>query len=269
MSTSTSDYTIFKKKVENRPIDTRNLEKIKKSIKIRNLLHLRPILVDKDMFVIDGQHRLEAAKHLDIPIFYEISADLREEDVIILNNNQKNWNIENYLHYWITKGNENYIILKNFSDRNNITLSVVLAIIGRRGGGTLASLRNGTLKINKDLGEYQLIFSYLKKAQEFIEAKNILKPSQVKGPVFLRGLTTIFILPQIDKNLFLKKIEAHVDMIYGCISIPNYQKMWIRIYNYKNPNPINISLFDFQSPSNPWRISKDDRQLQIDSWVAI
>lgn len=68
----TKDYNIFKKHPNNREIFHANLEKIKRSIQIKNLLEYRPIIVDKKMQVIDGQHRLEAARQLGVPIYYQM-----------------------------------------------------------------------------------------------------------------------------------------------------------------------------------------------------
>jgi hypothetical protein len=81
----TSDHGIFKKCPTNRPIDPTNLRHIKASLMINNMLEFRPIMVNKNMEVIDGQHRLEAAKELGLEVFYQINesthseGDLRDE----------------------------------------------------------------------------------------------------------------------------------------------------------------------------------------------
>jgi len=73
----TKDYSIFKKHESNRGIDQNNLKKIVNSIKAEDLLAFRPILVDAQMRVIDGQHRLEAARLLDLDVYYQ-----RKEEAI-------------------------------------------------------------------------------------------------------------------------------------------------------------------------------------------
>ena len=69
MTLKTSDYSIFKKFPGNRDINPLNLRKITNSIKMHNMLDLKPIIVTESMEVTDGQHRLEAAKVLGVPIF--------------------------------------------------------------------------------------------------------------------------------------------------------------------------------------------------------
>ena len=91
MIKETSDYDIFKKHVHNRPLVEGNILKILKSIQFKNLLKYRPILIDKDYRVIDGQHRLEAAKRLCISVFYEMKTDVEHVDIKLLNDNQKGY----------------------------------------------------------------------------------------------------------------------------------------------------------------------------------
>ena len=114
MILETSDYSIFQKHSSNRNIDKSNLNKIINSIKARNLLYLRPIIVNKNFEIIDGQHRLEAAKYLELPVFYQIQPEAVDEDIILLNDNMKRWTIDDYLNYYLSKGNIEYTKLNEF-----------------------------------------------------------------------------------------------------------------------------------------------------------
>ena len=61
---STKTYSIFNKVIGNRNLDSKNLSRIKNSI---NEIGLQmPILVNENKSIIDGQHRLQAAKELKI-----------------------------------------------------------------------------------------------------------------------------------------------------------------------------------------------------------
>ena len=57
----TKNYEIFKIMDCNRELSAANLQKLIGSIKSRNLLEFRPIIVNSKMEIIDGQHRLAAA----------------------------------------------------------------------------------------------------------------------------------------------------------------------------------------------------------------
>ena len=58
----TTDYDIFKGIVGNRKVEKKHVEMLTGAIDRNNLLNVRPIIVNEEMMVIDGQHRLEAAK---------------------------------------------------------------------------------------------------------------------------------------------------------------------------------------------------------------
>ena len=76
---TTTDYTIFNRVLGNRELDKNNLQRIKASI---NHIGLQmPMLVNKVKEVIDGQHRLQAAKELKIPVSYIISDDTAEDNI--------------------------------------------------------------------------------------------------------------------------------------------------------------------------------------------
>src|ERR1700742_2697053 len=99
MIKSTNDYTIFKKSPSNRDIEDPHVRSIMASISIKDMLHLRPILVNSNMEVLDGQHRLEAARRLNAKIYYQIETKSEDADIILLNAHQKNWKTECYFNY--------------------------------------------------------------------------------------------------------------------------------------------------------------------------
>ena len=66
----TTNYNQFKLVQFNREKSAHHISQIKKKIKENNLLHLHPILVNLKGEVIDGQHRLQAAQELEVPIYY-------------------------------------------------------------------------------------------------------------------------------------------------------------------------------------------------------
>ena len=77
----TTDYSQFKFLPGNRKIAGNILIE---SILEKNKLATHPIVVSKDMFVIDGQHRLDAASSLGIPIYYIIDEDFEPDDITLV-----------------------------------------------------------------------------------------------------------------------------------------------------------------------------------------
>src|SRR5574344_417566 len=66
-----SDLSIFKLCDKNRSINQGHVKKLVKSMKVHGFLP-DPIRVSDDYIVIDGQHRLEAARKVGIPVLYFI-----------------------------------------------------------------------------------------------------------------------------------------------------------------------------------------------------
>ena len=99
---TTSSYSIFNKVIGNRDLDKQNLQRIKESIS--NIGLQMPILVNKNNSIIDGQHRLQAAKELNIPVCYIISQDTAEDNIDQLQISKK-WTALDFCNKNALKGN--------------------------------------------------------------------------------------------------------------------------------------------------------------------
>lgn len=108
----TTEYGIFLRYKSNRDINKHHLAKLCKSIQRKNLLHLFPIVVNENMDVIDGQHRLEAAKTLSVPIYFVVDKEVSKADIAIVNNSRKQWSGRDYINFYASEGEEAYLCLK-------------------------------------------------------------------------------------------------------------------------------------------------------------
>jgi len=43
---------------------------------------------------------------------------------------------------------------------------------------------------------------------------------------------------EIDMDIFLKKVITKVNAVRRCVTISEYMQMFVDIYNWRNPNPI-------------------------------
>src|SRR5665213_684124 len=83
----TTDYSIFKKHPQNREVqrDSAKFKQLLASVKEEDRLSSNPILVDKELYVFNGQHRLEVAKVLGKAIYYlsliHISEPTRQAEI--------------------------------------------------------------------------------------------------------------------------------------------------------------------------------------------
>lgn len=141
----TTNYDQFKLVTSNREIDKNHLKSLIKNIKENNLLHVNPIVVNELMQIIDGQHRLEAARILQVPIYY-IIGEVNEKDIASLNKCKKNWSPMDYINYWAIKKRPGFHQLaKVLSENRNIPLSTALALLSSTGTRELDRIRNGEI----------------------------------------------------------------------------------------------------------------------------
>lgn len=124
----TKDYARFSLSPTNRDICAKHVTRLVRSISERNLLSFNPIIVDKDLCVIDGQHRLKAAEILQIPIYYRIISNASNDCARLMSSNSKTWTLLDTLKYYSQIGAEAYVQWKQLVDDHPLLKTTVLAI---------------------------------------------------------------------------------------------------------------------------------------------
>ncbi len=144
----TLDYNIFKEISSNREVDPRHVRKLTVSINKRNLLHVNPIVVDAKMRIIDGQHRLAAAKILEVPIYY-VKEDINRQDISMLNSNQKNWTAMDYINFYTVEKNSAFVQLSGMINHYpDMAISALLSLSNGAGKRSIEQLKDGVIDIS-------------------------------------------------------------------------------------------------------------------------
>lgn len=240
---STTNYNLFKKHEGNREHVETNILALMDSIREENLLHLRPILVDEQMRIIDGQHRLEAAKRLKVPIFYQIQEKMTNKSICLLNNNQLKWTLPDYMHHHAALGVESYIKLTRFCKEHKITLPLALIVLSKKlGGGSTDSFKLGLFKFPSEFDQLEalIIFQNLKKLISYMESKLMGNVAYIKGSTFASAFVFFMNCKGVDFEVFMKKLPYRLDAIRPCARQQQYLDLFRDIYNYKNQNPITL-----------------------------
>jgi hypothetical protein len=118
----------------NREIKQKSVEKIKKSMETYGFIEGRPVLCNVDGVVIDGQHRLFAAKQLGIEVHYEIIKGDITKKMIELNSTQTNWALIDYINSYANQNVDCYRKLLKFQDKYKLGMSnsIVVFIQGSK-----------------------------------------------------------------------------------------------------------------------------------------
>lgn len=125
----TTKYERFKFINSNRTVNHAHVLALSRSIQGNNLLERRPIEVNEKMEVIDGQHRLEAAKLLKLPIYYMVIEGFSAQDIITLNTVVKIWDVYDYAQHWVSQGDTTYLEYLKFRKDYGLPHYVTLALL--------------------------------------------------------------------------------------------------------------------------------------------
>lgn len=103
----TKNYDLFQPS-KNRPVCQSHVNAIVSSGSFSDSFKYHPIIVNKDYHIIDGQHRILAAKKLGIHVWYIMQENACEENIKDCNVNQKNWTHQDYIDFYAQRNFEPY-----------------------------------------------------------------------------------------------------------------------------------------------------------------
>lgn len=133
---STDDYGLFKQMKGNRLVDQNHVKELQGLMLTNgNLTDQFPIVVNKRMEVIDGQHRLEALKGLGWNVCFIKEDDANITMVRAINLGNKNWDWRDMAESYAELGNKEYRWFLDYIDKYEINFSLASRFIGVRSQG--------------------------------------------------------------------------------------------------------------------------------------
>lgn len=221
----TTDYSIFGEIDSNREVDRRHVNRLVKAIMEKNLLHLNPIIVDEYNRVIDGQHRLEAAKALNVPVYYIVDGSVNNSDISALNSNKKNWQMMDYINFHAVEKRPGFNVLCKFlAEHPDIPASAALALLDPDGIRNSKAVMAGQVNV-MNLEQAERIAGFLKWLRNFYDYA-------FNGTV-ISVIRKMFDHGDFDEAYFRDKIEGQPRSLVKCINARQYREMFLEIYNYK------------------------------------
>lgn len=235
---STYDYDLFEFFESNR--DPLHWKKIAQSIEKKDLTPYVPILVAKIegvLYIVDGQNRFLACKHLKKPVYYQLlPPDCGEDTMIMLNIDRKNWTPENYLNFWVAQGNPDYIRLSAvLNECGNLKVSDSYRIWQSKKRGITASktFASGKYKFPMEaVKKARLVSSILFVIEECVDKREFSHHTSLVSSIAAIincGAKPSRLISAIKKYPFLyKKQPTH----------SHYSNMLEHIYNYRRRDKI-------------------------------
>lgn len=244
----TNDLSIFNQIKGNRPPNPQHIRRLSSSIKEYGILQ-NPIIVNENMDVIDGQHRLLAAKEANSGVFYIIVKGYKLDEVHVLNLNQKNWTKKDFLDGYAEMGIESYVKLRNFTRKNNeFNISDCIALCQNTTSGNNFSLsqkhrKDGSGKYLKEIfQEGTWLGRDFKIAQDWADKLKMIKPyyEGYRRTVFIGAMIGLFKNDKFDFFEFLNKLKKQPNKMIDCSNVSQYRLLIEDIYNYRRRNKVNL-----------------------------
>lgn len=220
---TTKDYQIFKRITGNRIINATHVNRLKESMQKHDLMI--PIIVNENMEVIDGQHRLQARTELGIIVYYVVISGLSIEDTQKANANNKNWTGEDFLNYYCERNYYAYKEFKKFKEKFKFSMQVSM--------GLLAGQTMGNAEFNE--GQLMLRPDTIEKAERTAFCLYSIEPyyKGFKRRSFVFAMAKLLNNEQFDFDEFMNKLSYQSSKMVDCVNIEQYIRIIEDIYNYK------------------------------------
>lgn len=223
----TTNYDQFKQVTSNREVDTKHVKKLARAIQEKNLLHVNPIIVNDKHEIIDGQHRLEAARLLKLPIYYVVDKLIGDADISKLNANAKNWTLVDYINYYTVKKAKGFDVLSKYiAEYPFLRPTTIIQLLSGResGSNTTNDIRNG-----------RVIVADEPKAKELIAL--IQKLGNISMAAFdAKCVAALQIVAKHDNftaERLVSQIEKQPRAFVKCATKKQYIAMLLELFNYQ------------------------------------
>lgn len=244
----TNDYSMFKTLEGNRKLNKLHVARLKRSFSERYLF--TPLLVNSKMEVIDGGHRLEAAKDLGLPVRYIILNGYGLREVQIFNTNMKNWKKEDYLKGYCDLKYPEYLKFNNFMKRfPEYGINSSERILLLRAGSTpmradFDGLRTPSGKSYgvKYFEEGELVIPDYEKSCQIANMILMLKPyyDGFHRPVFVAAMLGILKVEGFSISELIAKLKLNPTALQHCNDVTQYKLLIEDIYNYRRRDKVNL-----------------------------
>jgi hypothetical protein len=226
----TTNYDMFRPIDGNRNLNELHKNRLKKSMEENYLFTV--IIVNENYEIIDGQHRFNCIKELDLPLYYIVCHGYGIKEVHILNENNKTWNMDDYLAGYVNLGHQHYITYATFKEKYKFSHNVCMALLGK----------DHKKKYFQVFARGEFSVENYRKACEIAEMIMRIAPyyNGYTRREFVCTMISLIKNKKFDFEHFLSKLKKQTTSLTDCTTQEAYKLLIEDIYNYKSREKINL-----------------------------
>lgn len=215
----TADYSIFKLLPHNRPVVQSHVIRLMHSMADRPHLRIsRPVLVNEDYQVIDGQHRLKASELNNQSVYFMVVPGLTIDDARLLNALQRTWSLLDYAYSYASSKIPAYVQYVRTYEARELPPSVVMEYMTQSQGsrrqhefrvGELKQVEQKALDERLDRCE-DVIAAFPKTATPYVVSMAFLTVLKTEGydhDRMLKKIARAKLQPQPDRVSYIRELE--------------------------------------------------------------
>lgn len=232
----TKDYSIFREHRDNRVINVNHVKKLATKMKLNGWLPTSRVVINGSGELIDGHHRVRAAKIANVPVRYSVHRGANTDDITELNTLQRNWSPYDHLHKFVVRENPHYVTFQKFVNDYPMFKYTEVSML-------LSNNMTSTKRDSFESGNY--VVKNEKIGREWADNLLRLKPYFEKfynKSIFVRGYIKVMSSKGDVFNFdeFIHKVKLRPNKLVPCGTVDQYVEMIESIYNYNRSNKVNL-----------------------------
>ena len=229
----TSNYELFQSNSEQRPIKEVHAHRIAENMKNVGFLPSKPIQCyrqGKALIVVDGHHRLEAAKSIKIPVYYVVEGADSQETMAAENMLVRKWTIEDFVRLYASRGIADYQVILSYA-AHGIPVMMVASMLRNEGAGSGNVQRvipSGHFRVKSTAKIDQVV--------RVIKMFNVMHPA-VSSRQFIGALVDCLFCPEFSLDTLVTRIKEHPTTLTKSNNKGQMLAQLEAIYNFRSRNP--------------------------------
>lgn len=234
----TKDLSVFVHHTHQQPMAEAHVKKIAQSIAKGGYWASKPIgcvRIANKLTVIDGHHRLEAAKRLGVGVYYVVEKTERSDDIGEENYLVRKWSNLSFAKMYANRGNTDYAELIRYSDKFGIPLRTAASLLRGEAGHSCNAgnpVRTGsfTIKTRESIGVVVSFIDHLGASCPVVKTK-----------IFIEALSILLFVREFDHTLLMRKIDVNPRMLEKCNNRDQMLTQIEDLYNFRTRDKVPLA----------------------------